>query len=275
MVRATIIHLVAAHSLIYNVSPILIQHTVTGALGLIFAALFARSVSTLNQTKLWVLYSSLTLLHIIANMECMKLIAFDSFNNARMNLVVKEYLAQSSDITAVEDLQSVNTTIATKSVSLSSPKDIATVEPLFFVGTRQDKIAPLPIHFGVSLDEFSTLTGKSEVELQELLQQAHQNDSYLLSASWHGGRRPSVVVSFLAHATPEQQAKAYYHAILLSRQLKECDATNSRDVLAAETIANNELERSWNDFSQSCRRAGWDLSKTEIQSHGYELEVVR
>jgi len=62
------------------------QHTVTGGLGLIFSALFARAVATWEVSKLWILFSALTLLHIIANMRCMRLIAFESINHIRMNL---------------------------------------------------------------------------------------------------------------------------------------------------------------------------------------------
>lgn len=252
-----------------------LQHTVTGALGLIFAAFFARSVSTLNETKLWVLYSGLTILHIIANMQCMKLIAFESFNNARMNLIIEEYLTQTQDASSSDVSNGENNTISLLDpTSLSSPSAIAKVEPLFFVGLRrQNKFAPLPIRFGVSLDEFSAKTGKAGLELELLLNKAVQNDKYLLASSSHGGK-PTIAVSFLSHASPENHAKAYYHAILLSRQLKDRHAITDDDIISAEALAVEELENTWDAFSLACQAARWDLDKTELKSHGYELELV-
>lgn len=253
----------------------------TGALGLIFAAVFARSVATFNQTKLWVLYTSLTLLHIVANMQCMKLIAFDSFNNARMNLIVDEFLTQMEEVKVLDVLDGSrsksNATYYAKSVSLSSPSDIAKVEPLFFVGIRRQRIvAPFPVRFGVSLDEFSAQTGKTGSGLETILYQATQNDKYVLAtAPSHGVRQlPRIAVSFLSHASPEDQAKAYYHAMLLSRQLKDMHAVTDSDIIAAEAIAKEELERTWGAFSVACKTAGWDLKKTELHSHGYELELI-
>ena len=209
-------------------------------------------------------------------MQCMKIIAFDSFNNARMDLIIKEFLSQSEPNEPFNSHSTEkNTTVAVEmSAVLSSPSDIAKKEPLFFVGTRQGKIHPLPIHFGVSLEEFARRTGKKVSELEGLLRQASGKDKYLLAAEVRPRHKPSVVVSFLSHASPKDQAKAYYHAILLSRQLKECNAVNVHDVLSAEAIANEQLESTWNSFSQACRESGWDLSKTELQSHGYELELI-
>ena len=113
------------------------QHTVTGALGLIFAAFFARSVSTLrsNQamdtvfesytTSHWyvretsnftiVLFSNDLFVHIVANMQCMKLIAFDSFNNARMNLIIDEYLTQSNEAEPLDIAKRLDTSNSTLS----------------------------------------------------------------------------------------------------------------------------------------------------------------
>jgi len=208
-------------------------------------------------------------------MQCMKLIAFDSFNNARMNLIVEEFLtlpeATNGSYLGTDES---NTTLLVKPLCLSSPRDVAKVEPLFFVGTRQSKVAPLPIHFGVSLDEFVTRTGKSGVVLEGLLYQAFQNDKYLLATETRHGRHPTVVVSFLHHASPEEHAKAYYHAILLSRQLNERGTVNEDDFISAEAIAQEELERSWDAFSHSCQESGWNLGKTQLQSQGYELELI-
>jgi hypothetical protein len=245
------------------------QHTVTGSLGLVFAALFARSVSTLKQTKLWALYSVLTVLDIYANMQYMKLIAFDSFNNSRMNLIIAEFIEWWETNMTLDEIQG---TLAAKPVHLSTPKAIAKVEPLFFIGTRHNKIAPFPIHFGVSFDEFYSSTERAPPDMKSTLHQSSQ-DKYMLATGSH--RRLCVVVSFLLHASPEDQAKAYFHAILLSRQLKKQGANvgDGEAIASAEASAREELENSWDMFCTACRESGWDLSKTELRSHGYELEI--
>ena len=245
------------------------KHTVTGSLGLVFAAVFARSVSTLKQTNLWALYSILTMLHIYANMRCMKLIAFDSFNNARMNLIVAEFINWWEKNLRLDETQG---TVAAKPLQLSTPKDIANVEPLFFIGTRQHKIAPLPIHFGVSFDDFHSSTERTPPELESTLHQLSQ-DKYMIATGKH--RRLCIIVSFLVHASPKDQAKAYFHAILLCRHLKKQGASvrDGNATASAEASAREELEHSWDMFCTACRESGWDLSKTELRSHGYELEL--
>ena len=162
---------------------------------------------------------------------------------------------------------------------MSKPSDIAKVEPLFFVPMRpprRRKVAPLlTIRFGVSLDEFSTRANRASSQLEDLLKQALQSDKYLIAASLsQGGKKPTIVVSFLSHASPEDHAKAYYHAILLSRHLVGMDDPSESDIINAETIVNEQLHRTWNGFAVACQTAGWDLSKTELQSQGYELELI-
>jgi hypothetical protein len=165
--------------------------------------------------------------------------------------------------------------------SLSSPKDIAKIEPLFFVrlSPHPSKVPPVPIRFGVSLDEFSDKTGKSGAELEELLKQASHLDRYLLAVSLlsHNGKhKQTIVVSFLSHASPDDHARAYYHAVLLGRKLKESNIVNNNDndTISTEAIVKEQLHQTWDSFVLACETAGWDLSKTELQTQGYELELI-
>jgi hypothetical protein len=199
----------------------------------------------------------------------MKLIAFDSFNNARLNLIMAEFLRWWEN-----NMDQDGESLVAKPIQPSSPRLIAQVEPLFFIGPWRKKICPLPVHFGVSFDEFYSRTERTPHEMESTLYQSNDDKYMLATGSSHG--RLSVVVSFLVHATPEDQAKAYFHAILLSRQLKKQGANvgdDGDDIVAAELIAREELEKSWGLFCKACQNSGWDLSKTELRSHGYELEI--
>jgi hypothetical protein len=237
------------------------QHTVTGSLGLIFAALFAKSVSTVNQTKLWTLYALLTLLHIIANMRCMRLISFDSFNNSRMQFIVKELLDWKK--TGVDITGPV----------LSTPSEIAAREPLFFIGGRVPRLSSCPIYLGASFNELAKRSGVSAVELETSLLKDLTDSRYIVKAGMSDRGGLSIVVSFLANAVPRDQAKAFLHALLLSHELSQVGASDQESITKAEAKIEQEISAVWDVFQRSCQAAGWDLSKTELRSMGFELEV--
>jgi hypothetical protein len=253
------------------------QHTVTGAMGLIFAALFARSVDHVKSVHLWTLYSSLTLLHIYANMQCMRLIAFDSCNTIRMDLLLDEFFplwetnasTETSDSTLPE---------------LSNPSNVAKLEPLFFrLPTRHRKVSNIvPIHFGGSFNDYWERAGKSVSQFDYELDLLNHRDKYIVSSGWASNRRRlCVVVSLLSHVTPLQEAKGYFHANLLARLLRRrIETSNSNAIddasrLDAEAEAQKKLEVAWDQFQRSCKSAGWDLSKTELRTRGYELQFVQ
>jgi hypothetical protein len=259
------------------------QHTVTGAIGLIFAGIFAKSVNNVSPRSLLMLYSALTYLHLYGNLKCMRLISFDYLNTIRMDMILRQY-----NIGAI-----AATTIPT-------PQEIAMREPLWFqipVFGRTLKLSESPeqpssIHFGVAYDEFSKRSGKPvDMLLSDLTRTTKMQsnkktktqytttapDAYLISSGVHG---PEVVVSFLTDSSSEQQTKAYFHAWLLGRELQErldkttndttLDLTSRLEVEAESKIL---LESSWGKFRQSCIDAGWYLSQSELKTRGYEVKV--
>lgn len=242
------------------------QHTATGALGLMFAALFARSVDHVKSLHLWTLYTSLTILHIIANMQCMRIIAFDYCNTARMNLLLREFFQCWPQPSQKEFLVPP---------VLSIPAKAAKSEPLFFGGTGKYRKGPSDVHiaFGVTFNEFWEQSGKSWTQFNECV---HNKDNYLISSGGkkHGGH-PCVVVSFLSNVTPLQETKAYFHANLLGVELQKLtENPDEASRVEAETEAKKQLESAWEIFQKSCKLAGWDLSKTELRTKGYEVEFA-
>jgi hypothetical protein len=251
------------------------QHTVTGALGLIFAALFARSVSHVNSFRLWIVYSSLTLLHIIANMQCMRIIAFDSCNTVRMNLLFAEFFPW-------WEKNAPSTSPGSEPPAMSNPVQIAKTEPLFFgvPGKYRKPPSDVPIHFGGTFNEFWERSGKSLAQFENEIFQ-NNKDNYIISSGWtKHGRLPCVVVSFLSQVTPLQEAKAYFHANLLGNELQtSITKSGSKTIdderrLEAEGDAGKQLDIAWGEFQTSCKAAGWDLSKTELRTKGYEVEFM-
>jgi len=68
------------------------QHTVTGGLGIIFVALYVTSVLTISSHALWFLYFTLTIVHIYANIKCMKLLAFHYLITEQMVMITENFL---------------------------------------------------------------------------------------------------------------------------------------------------------------------------------------
>jgi len=255
------------------------QHTVTGAIGLIFAGLFANSVSKVSPHSLWLMYFFLTYLHLYGNIRCMRLISFDYLNTNRLDMILRNYVNEEDE----------------SQRRIPIPKDIAKAEPLWFqipiLGHIRKKSPS--IHFGVAFDEFCRRSGKPVEALRAGMIRAIENendtvnDGYIIST---GGQTLSssgktkhpkscVVVSFFSDVSQEQQTKAYVHAWLLAKTLqdrpkKEASVMDFKSQLKIEAETMVLFKSMWKKFDRSCTLAGWDLSKSELQTNGYEVEVV-
>ena len=272
------------------------QHTVTGALGLVFAALFARSVATWRIRNLWILFSALTVVHIGANCRCMRLIAFDSLNQVRMNIILTEFFSWWEQQTQATNVSS--TTAA--GPGLSPPNKVTNVEPLFFSPEwLRPKIHALKgssvkVHFGEDFNSFSEKTkSTSGAEITEtllhapggsaLIETVIGGEGYLISAGIEEkGLATSknndlcVCVVFRSNATPLDEAKAYLHSLRLGRRLKTLDVSSNTDtatIVAIEQEVQDEMQIAWNVFQTSCEIAGWDLTKTELRTMGFEIAL--
>ncbi len=237
------------------------QHTVTGALGLIFAAFFARSVDHVNTTIMWTLYASLTAVHIVANAWCMRLIAFDSCNTARMNMLLEEFFGWWQAHEREDDPQLP---------SLSTPQEIAKKEPLFFTfGKAVKPPGGLPIHLGVSFDEFWEANRMSQGDVEQVQSMETTMENYLVTVTPKGSVVPHAIpVVLMSHVTGYQEAKAYFHANWLGRESQRLE-TNDENSSTLE-----RMHLAWNYFVTCAQRSGWDLSKTELTTAGYEVNFA-
>ena len=225
------------------------QHTVTGALGLFVAAFFARSVNSVNTIVLWALYTTLTVAHLVANVSCMRLIAFDACNTLRMNMLLTEFF---------EWWQINKDRDGTELPRLSSPEQIAQREPLFFGRVRKEAQGPsaTAIQIGVTFDEFWKVGSGESGDPNDLQYSQTAKDNYLVRAS-SGGGAAHATVALLSNVTGRQEAKAFFHANWL--------ATGNTD-------DSNDLSRAWDCFEKSMMVSGWDINKTELATRGYEVK---
>eukprot|EP00981_Chlorochromonas_danica_P010233 scaffold3058_cov165-Ochromonas_danica.AAC.24 len=69
------------------------QHTLVSLIGLAISLPFARFAGKASKRTLWLLYGSLTLLHIVSNYKVMRVLALRSFNLARFQMVIDSLLS--------------------------------------------------------------------------------------------------------------------------------------------------------------------------------------
>eukprot|EP00547_Thalassionema_nitzschioides_P011670 CAMPEP_0194262596 /NCGR_PEP_ID=MMETSP0158-20130606/46625_1 /TAXON_ID=33649 /ORGANISM="Thalassionema nitzschioides, Strain L26-B" /LENGTH=281 /DNA_ID=CAMNT_0039002755 /DNA_START=624 /DNA_END=1465 /DNA_ORIENTATION=- len=215
------------------------QHTVTGALGLISAALFARSVADFSGFRLWFLYFSLMALHLYANMQCMKLIAMESINTSRIRLLIRQFTRELKDW---KDASTDNESETSPSIKLLDPITMARREPLFFIGLGSR--LPCRILFGESFEKHQCISGLTSEELKNSVS---LQEPYLISWS---PRKKKVVVSLSNNATNRDKVKAYFHAYLVGDLLRHSPKK--------ENISKEEIEFSyyWLEFQACLENAG-------------------
>lgn len=274
------------------------QHTVTGAIGLVFAGLFAKSVSEVAPQSLWLMYIFLTVLHLYANVRCMRLISFDYVNTARLDMILRGYTSTKGEDSSL--------------AQISAPPEIAKSEPLWFLRlpTLGRIFSPRrkspPIHFGIAYDEFCKRSGKPIDVLKAEIITAKKplsnaksrsektkvdttiHDRYIISTGYENlsssgkikNSEPCVVVSFLSDVSQEQQTKAYVHAWLVAKALQERQEKEGSALvdyasqLEIEGEGKSLLASIWESFWKRCSEAGWDLTRSELRTRGYEVQVV-
>mmetsp|Transcript_24795 Transcript_24795/g.53670 ORF Transcript_24795/g.53670 Transcript_24795/m.53670 type:complete len:534 (+) Transcript_24795:65-1666(+) len=251
------------------------QHTVTGGLGLLFAALFTTSISSASSSVMWILYAALTGIHIYANTECMKLVAFDSLNTPRMMLLASQFFSQRECDTSTCTADTMNVMMDPETMSKNK-------EPLFFAWRRPRNLTYFPVLVGISFNDFAKLSGESVSSLQETVTKAAKKH-YLVSVGRRKrGRGLSVLLSFFASATPEERTKGYFHALLLCKSLEKqgfrprkgiSHFRSYEKIKMAEEGATNAVEKSWPKFREEAAKAGWKLYLSDFSTKGYELEI--
>ena len=231
-----------------------------------FAALFARSVSKTSPLTLWTLYFVLTAIHIIANIKCMRLIAFDYFNKSRMDLVVNKFLSE-LEVAKIPD-----------QIPVDTPQIVSKDEMLFFF--NRSSRHNVPIRMGVSFNTFAEITGNNvqqlEIQLDKLL-----SNGYTISLGMYRHGQFCIVTAFGDDCKPETRAKAYFHALLLQRTMSKYGLGNKTKLrpkqkdaeLFAQEDVSNRIGHTWRIFSSTTKSSGWDLSKTELQTEGFEVSV--
>jgi len=235
------------------------QSTLNGICGVLFAAIFARSMSSVSFIRLWSIYALLTACHVYANVRCMKLLALDYFNTKRMNIVGMQYLSK---------IKMFSSWSTPSLVPLHTPSLVSNSEPLFF-GWNKNTNPPVPIKMGVP---FATILSVSSSILSNI-----KKENYSIV---HNKGCISILLS--DGASPTQRAKSYFHALMLGKFIKDgdwkspdADGKEPGDrVRAVEKMVEEHIDEAWDAFRSSAEGSGWDFGKTDLQTEGFEVQVM-
>jgi hypothetical protein len=250
------------------------QHTITASLGLVFAAMFARSVSSVPNIMLWSLYTLLTFLHIFANLRCVRLIAFDYLNTNRMNLIVNDFLSKVGDLEI--DLKNEKNTDGA-SISLDGPMLISRREPLLFGDfTSPSMLRLIPIRMGSSFERIQQAmrVQKDYASLINVCISQMSQDNYFVVCGMK-----EIFVALCSNPDPKVKAKAYFNACIMRKILIQSDIlrsgskSTSVSLLQVHNDTSHEVERLWPLFVENVSQAGWDLTKTELSTDGYCVSI--
>lgn len=246
------------------------QNTVTGSLGLLFAALFARSISSTAPTIIWSLYALLTSLHIFANVNCMRLIEFDYLNTVRANILIEQFLLTRRE---------------RKSEEYLTPHEVARLEPLlFFLGRRRkNAVSKFPIRMGVSFDKLFQYSLYDSSLLMESFQLSKKPYAIALA---NIGRKPTILICLFSQSNSRDSLEAYFRAMLFGDSLSRLRVPRMMShsmfqsdiqsrVTSAMQDANRECDGAWPDFVSYAERLGWDLKRSDLQTEGYTIEIER
>ena len=234
------------------------QNIVTGGLGLLFSAFFARSLSTADSKVVWFLYSTLTTLHLFANVRCIRQVHFNDFNIERMHIVAQSYL-NAMQFDSVPPFSQLN------KLPIMNPKKVSKQEHLLpFAYSSFNKL--YPIRFGCSLHE---LVEKTRLSVEDLRIQLHRK--YIIKLCFTKRKKIEILVSLGSNGTNNDHLKALFHANILKRFLcLSCEGKkNDIQFDIIEEHSNKLVDYLWESFQKKVNEAGWDLEKSEIQNVGY------
>ena len=183
--------------------------------------------------------------------------AFTGLNTVRLRMILKSFLQQHSGEN-------------NEQVSLPTPGQVAQTESLLFLPSRQ----VLPIEYGVSFNHAAHKIGHEEIALRSILQ--NEKRPYWIFVSTRHEKPTNIMVVLKKGISPVDQAKSYFHATLLAHELcmlLKQDSVAVGDVQKTQELVDRGIEAQWSKCANECLKAGWDLTKTELQTHGYHIEI--
>ena len=120
---------------------------------------------------------------------------------------------------------------------------------------------------GVSFNEFVDHTCKHSRKTPGLFL-GIENEYWVAMGS--RAKNPQILVALPENISPEDTAKAYFHARLLDYLLVKHP---SLSVEEAEARASVQMDRAWKAFRKSTIKSGWNFGGTELKTRGFEVAL--
>lgn len=199
----------------------------------------------------------------------MKLLELNSFNTNRINIVLSDYFSHLDRFQFFDDKSQPidhNT-----QVSVLSPSEVAKLEPLFFLLRRKKTLSSFVV-FGVSFNNLMQSCTSLGTNLKSVFD---HDQAYIVKASRKEAKRNGVYVSLKSDASSIDKTKAYFHALLLTYMMQKYAPVEDAKILEIEERANTLFGPLFTSFFEESQRAGWNLSKTDVNSRGYGFTFSR
>ena len=212
-------------------------------------------------------------------------------------MVAIPYLDNFFSLNSTKQLSSDSMIVSSKSIECKTPEWVSKREPLFFFPTlnilklfqntcRHSSF--VPIYLGVPIEDLIRYSRSSSSNILSPSSSLSSIDAikddrvkYVIAIGKRRYRK-SIFVSFRSNVTNRDKAKAYFQALLLSKNLnlkKEQpkgfgDPSNLSLDDAAEQETKAQLETIWESFVQNAQLKGWDLSNIHLNSRGFEYDIL-
>ncbi|KAM9392767.1 RUS family member 1 isoform 1-T2 [Pholidichthys leucotaenia] len=210
------------------------QETLVNLAGLLVSLILIPLVTD-NSLLTLCLFFLFTLLHLFANYKAVRAVIMETFNEARLSIVLQQYL---------------------KDKQILSPAEANRREPVFFeFGTK------VPIKLGVRLQEVINSPEELNLALKG------NTKPYLL-----GIKRDCVCVCLGPAASVHDEIRAVCQAVLLSNMLTSSTSTGPSDDWGMVHRSHQLIDSIFNQFIKGAEAAGWDLKRTLLDWDEWKVE---
>lgn len=232
------------------------QETLVHLLGLVCSLLLMPLVSG-KQNIIWCLFIAGTMLHLYANYRAVVCVTMETFNQARLHLVVGRWLAHSR---------------STRSINV---KEINLLEPVLWKTIRKFRLK-----VGCSLDK---LVNRA-VDFPHLISQ-YKNSRYLLSVNF---QRADISIALHSESDWTDQLKACFHAEVIEYAFhlmhKKIHASGDKlldgilsachklDAMSLITQSLRYVEHAWPAFKQALEDTGWKTTPVQLAADEWRGE---
>lgn len=228
------------------------QETAVKLFGLVFGMYFANAVNS-SSLAIWVAFLGLTLVHIYANYNVVLCLCIPSVNRARGLVLVQRFLAYANKL----DKENV-----VDNQERFSIRSVNQKEPIF-------KDPEVPVTSQLTMGSELHQAVSTSAAIDQLLQ-IYEDEAYLLTIV---GTR--VHVMFQVEATPKDELRAFFQAVLVLQALASAPSTassfNEHQPLLEST--HRKMLSDFPLFFQVLQNSGWRTHMFLLNTSSWRIKI--